>query len=302
MPPFFLLQGAIFSVTSVARFIRLIVVPAWLGVVCFLTIVAASSANDGEGDSVPMKAHAWGAFKIGAWKQVRVTTESFSEKGTTVSISTSDTTTFLEDKDDSGLSLEVQSCFDMGGKRYDAQPQSFKQGWHGEILSPALKVHPSTQGQVEIDGRVIPCRVWKLESNSASSKMTTTLYYASNVAPYVLKRESVATDLEGKNVLSETAMTVTELDMTAKVLGANRRVAYVKTVQVTPKGKTVTLSTTTPDVPGGIVANSTKETDASGRVVRSSTLEVLGYGTEPEKERVSSPGRKRSNRSRGGGN
>ena len=247
----------------------------------------------------PPQLHPWGQFEPGAWKLVRVVTESFNEQGSPAGTSTNDYKTTLLDTDDDGVTLEMRVCVEVAGKRFDGEPQTIKQNYYGEQQSPGLKLKEPAVGQVTIDDRKIPCQVREIESSSANGKTTTTIYYSATAPPYVLKRESVTTDLEGKNILSETNVSVQALEMPCKILGTTRSAAYVKTLQKTPKGTIYTLAVICPEIPGGIVSNSSKELDSSGRLVRRSTLELVDYNTEPEKSRTSVFGRKRQQRNRG---
>ena len=241
----------------------------------------------------PPQLHPWGQFEPGAWKLVRVVTETFNEQGSPVGTNTSDYRTTLLDTDDGGVTLEMKVCAEVAGRRFDGEPQTIKQNYYGEQQSPGLKLKEPAAGQVTIEDRKIPCQVREIESSNPNGKTTTTIYYSATASPYVLKRESVTTDQEGKNIISETNVSVQTLEMPCKVMGVMRSAAHVKTVQKTPKGTIYTLAVICPEIPGGIVSNSSKELDSSGRLVRRSTLELVDFNTEPEKSRTSPLGRKR---------
>jgi hypothetical protein len=242
--------------------------------------------------------HSWGKFEPGAWKRMRMVTETFDEQGTVASTNTTDSKTTLFDADADSLTLETRACVEIAGKRFESEPQLSKQGFHGEVLSPNLKFKESSAGQVEIDDRKIPCQVLKLETGNGASKTATAIYYSTTVAPNILKRESKTTDLEGKTVLSDTVATLVALDMPCQIQGETHVAAHLKTVQKTPKGSVVTISVLCSDIPGGIVSHSSKELDANGRTVRHSVLELVDFGSEPEQDRSSVFGRKRANRHR----
>jgi hypothetical protein len=251
-----------------------------------------------QAPSLPAEMHPWGKFELGAWKRMRLITETYNEQGTIASTNIADSKTTLFDMEDGTLTLETQTCVEMAGKRFESDPQMVKQGFHGEAITPSLKVKESAAGQVEIDDRKIPCQVLKLESNGNSGKTTTTIYYSASVAPHILKRESKTIDAEGKTVLSETTATLVALDMPYRIEGETHLAAHLKTVQKSPKGTITTLSWLCPDIPGGIVSHNSKEFDANGKLVRHTVLELVDYGFEPEKDRSSTFGRKRANRHR----
>ena len=181
---------------------------------------------------------------------------------------------------------------EVAGKQFAAQPQCIRQGFHGELLSSEFEAKPSQPGQVVIESRKIPCRVQQLQF-SGENKTVVTAYYSDNVAPYILKRTSVTTDLEGKTVLGKSTMAVVHLNMPWKVLDEMKNVASVETVQEHGKGSVTTLSMTSPDVPGGVVYHTSKEIDAAGRLTRRSVLELKSFGLQAEQEDRGVFGRKR---------
>ena len=242
--------------------------------------------------------HPWGAFDPGAWKAVRVVTETLNEQGQVVSTATTDTKTTLVDIDNQGVTLEIQTCMEVAGKRFEVEPQTLKQGFHGELVGPNLKIKEPTDGQVEIEGRKIVCRSQQLEAVAAGGKTVTTLYYSATVAPYILKRESTTTDAEGASVLSETNVDVITFGLPLKVLGEQKSGIQMKTVHKNAKGTVTTLAAVLPEVPGGVVSSSSKEVDKAGRLVRRSTLALLDYNDDPEKDRSNMFGRKRPPRHR----
>ena len=161
-----------------------------------------------------------------------------------------------------------------------------------------------TPGQAEATGRCrgghrrpkIPCTVQQWETARPSEKCLTTLYCSATVSPYVLKRQCVVRDAEGKSVISETTTEVTALDMPVRVKNEIRNGYHLKTVQRNGKGTVTILAVALADVPGGIVSHSLKEVDHSGRLVRRSTLELIDYNTDPEKERTGLFNRRRPGR------
>jgi hypothetical protein len=268
-----------------------------LTLVAALAAICASASADES--AIPAKLHPWGQYDPGAWKTVSVVTETLNERGQVVSTSTADTKTTLVDIDNEGVTLEIQACMEVAGKRFEAEPQTVKQGFHGDLAMPNLKLNEPVAGQVMIEDQNISCKVQQLESTGADSKTVTTIYYCLTLPPYMLKRETVTTDLEGKNVLSETSMEVISLNMPSEIRqGETKNGAYVMTVHKNGKGTVTTLSVVVlPEVPGGVVSSSSKEVDKSGRLVRRSTLKLVDFNDDPDKDRTGLFGRKRPPRS-----
>jgi len=238
--------------------------------------------------------HPWARFRPGAWKLVRVVTETLDEQGRVSSTSITETKTTLLKVEQDGAVLEVRVTVEVAGKRFEVEPQVIKQGFHGELVCPELKVKETTPGQVTVEGRKIPCQIVAIECSSASSKTATNVYYSKSVPPFVLKRESVTAGLDGSDVQNETAAETMALDMPFRVMSETYATALTRTVQKLPKGTTTTWANTTTDVPGGVISHSSKEVDADGRLVRRSTLELVDYGLEPQERRPGLFGRIRS--------
>ena len=158
---------------------------------------SAVRADDG---AISARHHSWGRFHPGAWKLVRVVTETFDDHGALASTNHTETKTTLRQVDSDGVRLDIEVGMEVAGKQFDAQPQCIKQGFHGELLSPDLKVKPSQASQLTVDDRKVPCRSQQMELAAGDSKTLITVYYSDTVAPYILKRQSITTGLDGKNL------------------------------------------------------------------------------------------------------
>jgi hypothetical protein len=257
-------------------------------------VAAMASPGMAQEAGATAKLHPWGRFDPGTWKVVRVVTETLNERGQVVSTGTTDTKTTLTDSDNDGVTLDVEACMEVAGKRFQAEPQTVKQGFHGEAATGGLKPKEKdpVDGQVAIEDRKIPCKIQRWELVGGQGKTTIVLHYSATVAPYVLKRECVVTDAEGKTT-SETTVEIIALDMPVNVQDEVRSGAYVRTVSKGAKGTTTTLAVVLPDVPGGVVSHSSKEVDRNGRLVRRSTLVLVNYNSDPDKDRTGLFGRKR---------
>jgi len=256
--------------------------------------------HDAGGQEPPIapKHHPWGAYRSGAWQQVRVETETLDEKGHVASKSTTEKEPSLVRVEKDGITLRLEAAVEVAGKRFDTEPQLVKQGFHGEPACHELKVKETKAGQITIEGRIIPCRIVQLECTGPNSKTATSLYYSSAVRPYILRRQSVTTDLQGKTTQSETTVSVVALSMPCKVLDEIKNGALLRAVTKHPKGTIITWTYTSTAVPGGVVSYSSKELDRENRLIRRSTLSLTGYGLQIEPQRVGLFGRKRGIRFR----
>jgi hypothetical protein len=227
-----------------------------------------------------------------------VVTQSIDERGMVGPRSTTETKTTLTEIDDDGVTLEVRAIVEAGGRRFDREPQYIHQGFQGEPAAGDLKVKDLGPGTVTIENIKVACRVARMDFTCASSKTVTTVYYSDSFVPYVLRRQSVTSSLDGSNVLSETDVEVVAVSMPCEILGEVKCAAQVKTVHRHPNGMITTLAFVSPDVPGGVVCHTSKELDKSGRLTRQSVLKLVAFSFEPEDERSGLFGRKRPSRFR----
>jgi hypothetical protein len=262
-----------------------------------LTLLLSFSLLAGVGRAqqtrISPRCHPWGRFQPGAWQLVRVATETLDENGQVAGTSVAERQTSLMKVEEDGVTLQVDVCVEVAGKRLGAEPRTVKLGFHGERAGADLKVAEGETGYVVIERQKIPCQILQLESAGPTSKTVTKVYYSAKVAPYVLKRESATTDLNGQTTLSEVSIDVVRLNMPHQVLSECKNAAFVEGVQKHAKGTVITLAFTSTDVPGGIVWHSCKELDKDGRLIRRSTLELLNYGLKSERGRLGLFGRKR---------
>jgi hypothetical protein len=228
--------------------------------------------------------HPWGRFQEGAWKRYRDVTETLDERGVVTNLSVTETKTTLQKVEGDGVTLLVEAVVDIAGKQLSTQPRTVKQGFHGKQANQKSVLRDLGTNQLTIEGRVIPCRVEQVEVADNASKTVTKTYYSPTVAPFVLRRESIVSDLEGKTKLSETTLEVVALHVPCKILSRLRSAAHVKAVTSHPQGTTTTWAYTSIDVPGGVLCQTAEERDEKHRLVRKSTLELIDYGFTPEQE------------------
>jgi len=246
-------------------------------------VLPALSAADEP--TTARRQHPWGCCPAGSWKSVQVITQSLDASGRVVHTTITETRTTLNQIDDRGMSLDVQSFTELAGRRLDSPLQTIRQAFVDESDGPGVKVRSLGVDVLTIEDRKIPVKVDLIESASNGSKTATKIYHSDSIAPFVLKRQSVTTDGAGKETLGETSTETVSLDMPFQVLSEIKSVAEVRTLTSSSNGVISTLAFVAADVPGGVVCHTSKELDKSGRVVRRSVLTVTGYGLEPDDDR-----------------
>jgi hypothetical protein len=255
-----------------------------------LLVGLCPSLSQGQETGLSRRHHPWGCFDVGAWTCVREVTQTFEENQTLTT--TTERKTTLKGLSNDGVTLLVESVVEVGGKRLQTDPKTVKQGWHGELASQDVEVTHLGSGEIVIRNRRIPCKIEQLEVAGPADKTTTKIYYSDTVEPFILKRESVTTDLEG-NRLAETTVQVMDVDVPCRLLACIRNTFYVEAVHKNAKGTTTTVAFTSTRVPGGVVRHDSKQCDKNGRLVRQSSLRLLDYGLETEAERSSPFGYRR---------
>jgi hypothetical protein len=257
-----------------------------ISLIAWLALSFSADVSAAQTPGALRQRHPWGRFEPGAWKLVRVVTETFDDQGTVASTSTTETRTTLNQIDPDGVTLLVEVVVEIGGRRLIAEPQRIKQGFYGELAGQQVTLSDGGPATVTIDGRGYPCRIEQTECSTASARIVTKTCYSATVAPYALKLDSVTTDLRTGEWLSETQWQVTSLDTPCGLLRQNGNVAHVTSVHKHARGTTTTVTATSTEVPGGVICHNAKEVDASGRLVRRSTLDLVAYGAEPEGARA----------------
>ncbi len=255
--------------------------------------LAAAAAAAEQPDSVSRRHHPWGRFEPGAWKLVRVTTQTLDEQGVVGSSSTSETRTTLMSVEEDGVVLEVQAVVEVAGKHFAAEPRTIKQGFHGELSAAQVQMEPAQAGQVVLEGRQVACWVQEFVFQTPGAKTLVTLHFSDQVAPYLLKRASTTTDPETGETLAQTQVEIIARHLPWKLRSEIRPCVLIRTTRKHAKGMVVTWALSSSDVPGSVVAHSSKELNANGRVVRRSVLELVDYGVECTTERPGLFGRRR---------
>ena len=250
---------------------------------CACALVLASQVAYAQRVSIPRQHHAWGRFYPGSWTQVRKLTEEFDQRGKLKSVSTTETKTTLIEVTDTDCMLQLEVTVEVAGKRIAAQPRTVRLGYNGESNGDRAIVKRAGEDALVVGGKKVNCQVLEATINGGDEKVLSKIYYCNTTAPFVLKRDTKSTDLEGETMHLHTLMDVIAVEMPHRVLADTKTVSQIRTIKRHAKGSTFTLEIVCEDVPGGVVAHSSKELDESGKLVRRSTLELLDYGAVDKK-------------------
>jgi hypothetical protein len=112
----------------------------WFGRCLLASLALGHALAYGQHSGITRTLHPWGNCQPGAWKLVRVTTETLDAQQRVVHSCVTDTKTTLASIADDGITLEVQQVVELAGKRFESEPQFLKQAYHGEPASRDLKI------------------------------------------------------------------------------------------------------------------------------------------------------------------
>ncbi len=248
-----------------------------LGVVFFVqwTALAGTLAADTLAARLGRQ-HAWGRFRPGSWKVVRVTTETLDPNGAVATSSVTETRTSLENVTDRAVTLKVETTVEVAGKKLEAPSQSVSQGFYGEPADQAPTVKELGAENLVIGGKTYLCQLEQVETISPGGKVVSKIWRCDSTAPYILKKETTTTAPEGNNK-EESTIEVVSVGRQRRILARLRGAIELRLVNRNARGRTETQAWHCEDVPGGVVAQESKEFDTADKLVRRSRLELVEY-------------------------
>lgn len=247
---------------------------------------------------IPPERHAWAKFPIGSWKRMKVTRETYDERGVpTISIEEIKTT--IVGVAENNYKLLGEHTTEFGGRKLLQSSQEVVYGYSGEKNAETVEsIKDLGERELVLNGRKILCEVRQaIILGEDMSRTAVTVHYSRDVFPHALKREFGA---PGDGAAAATVEQVISVGMPYQVLQQPRSAAFVLTRQKLPTYSRETMEVTCDDVPGGIVDQWRKEIDSSGKLLRRLTFELVDYQvTEPARVPVERQGvfdRKRARR------
>ena len=255
--------------------------PAPVKVVARRAVTSAPPAAKSVPPQLPRGHHAWARFQPGAWRRIKVTSESFDANGRFLSRSETSQTESLVAVDDESYTLELVSVVDVGGKRLRGASQ--KTTYHLLCDAPANRVTTTRldEANISLAGAVIPVERWRVQIGTAEEedRRTEILYYSPDRSPYLLRREAQSGDASES---LQSTQSVTRVDAPRLLNGGIVPTSHITTMTRNGGNQINEFEVQSDGVPGGLVSASSTERDASGRRVRWSTTELEDYGDAPQ--------------------
>ncbi len=234
----------------------------------------------------------WSEFGVGSWKLVRVYRETLNEEGAVESFSIDETKTTLVEVTEEGYTIRADVVIEVAGRRFQAAPKYFEKSWNGQSADQSIEVQDGGNEKSRLRAVVTPLSSATFSSRAKTPKRHCIVYYSADVAPYVLRMETVGTDAKGEKTDFNTVVEVIAVDMPHKVLSEIKTTSHVQTSEQRHRTdqEKLTVEVQCTKVPGWVVAHSSKLVDKKAdRVVERTTLELLDYEALPVAEQSSRP-------------
>lgn len=237
---------------------------------------------------LPREHHPWARHEPGAWRRVRIVSESFDERGVLVSRSETRRRETLVSFDGARYTLRTETSVNVGGQRMPGDGQELSYDLltdSPESGNAFAKGEPTT---ISLGGAAVPCERWEWTLPRTRGEMRESAYYSPEVEPHVLKRQRTET-LDGKTI-GEWETRVVRVGVPRELGSAIELTHHEATEHTNAAGyssERFAVIGATP--PGGLVSESTLERDAAGRRVRWTVTHLVAFGDASGAEQSVAP-------------
>lgn len=227
-----------------------------------------------------VREHPWGCFYPGSWRHLQTVTWTAQVNQQTGQIK--ETKTTLISADEEGVTLEEAGSVMMGKGWLQSTPQKKRYDFYQEPIADGVEVKLLPPHKLSVGNLIVPCERRTYQQETPFGKQKTTLWYTTQVYPYVFRVERVLRSLPTDKDPEERILnqSVTEvLDTSAFYLRKNRfsGTYRLKTVRRSGSMTTVTETSCSRYIPGGVYQETTRELDAEGKEIRTSETRLINY-------------------------
>ncbi|MDR2117412.1 MAG: hypothetical protein LBP87_13635 [Planctomycetaceae bacterium] len=214
--------------------------------------------------------HPWGRFSPQSWVCLQRITWTNREGYRTADVREIKTT--LQSIDPDGVTLQDVLTTSIGGKQAENAPIIRRFDFFQQPIQEGVQVRNAAPTKLIINHLVVPCEVRIYEQTTPAGKRKTTIWYSTQVYPYVLRSEnvlrSIPTDKEPEERILD--MTITEvLESSAFHLRKSKLGTYrLRTTQKSGNVTTITEISCSRHVPGGVLQKTTREFEKKGNMIR----------------------------------
>ncbi len=228
------------------------------------------------------RTHAWARFEPGAWRRLRVVTESFDAAGESAGVSSAERIERLVAVDEETYTLEVENLAPVAGLAtpgaVESRHLSLLTDRSADLTTPTIEEDEPTT--ISSGGVVVPCRTWRVTMTGQGATEEELLAVAVGSDPAVLRR-SLATSVGGTPGSTVTA-NVSRLGLPVIYAEQLTRSWQVRTTITHPSGsRTERTAVYSADAPGGLHSESAADFDGSGRRTFWSVTDLVESGRTP---------------------
>ena len=250
-----------------------------------LLILPAQSSLLGQIPDIPNEHHCWGRFDPGAWRLACIVTQSFDKDGKPLGITTTMERVTLVGVRRGYATLRIESVLEVGGKAFESPVRTVSVGFHGEEIGSRTQMEDLGIENANIDGNPITCRVKQYQIRDDDQHKQVKIYYSNQVAPYILRRETVITNNDVPEPAYRNNLQVVALDRPHEVLDQIKSTSHLIIEKKNGKSNTTKTAIHALDIPGEVIRYESDEKDNEGHPIRQSDMELIDYGySEPDDE------------------
>ena len=227
---------------------------------------------------LPAEQHAWANFQPGAWREVRITTETFNSRGKVINRSVTTQKEILKAKSEETYSLDLQATVDLIGKRIVGD-------WKQRVLKLATNRAGEITGMqkkenqiISYEGEEVECEIWELRYLDDSRQMVDRIVYSPQRYPFVIRRDSKEIQDDSQAQPVEEQVEVIASTIPFVIEGKMTMCCSQRTTRRRAKGNSLRVTFLAPTVPGGEVAAWSSDFDSQRQLTRWSTFELISYG------------------------
>lgn len=224
----------------------------------------------------------WGPYAPKTRLRMRTTSTTFADDKITTRVA--DKVIELEAIDGKGYNLKTSTSVDLGGKRFQADPQVVRYDFFQQPILEGLKVMIAKPSRVQIGSVIIPCQVRIYEQESTDWRQQTILWYSTSIYPYILRNETTKTMIptpkepEGR-ILSYSLTTVLGTSALAGPIRSRFGTYSLQTIRKSGGTTTMIHSSCSRHLPGGVVSETSRETDHDGKLLSQSDSFIIDSET-----------------------
>ena len=242
------------------------------------------SPSETRGEELSAFHHPWGRFAPQSWVRMKTTTIT-SPNDRRRTVNHDETKIALESIDENSITLSQISYVTMGGKKIESNPITQRYDFFQELIREGTTISSRPPANIMIGRRIVPCYVRLYENDTPDGKRRTIVYYSHLIEPYVLRVDKTLWSIPTKErpearMLSQTITNVIETSALSNVPNARKGYVTYRLSSVKKSGgiTTVTNTSCSRQVPGGVIREKMSEYDANWRELRYSETYLIDPG------------------------